>query len=72
MKFIANNIQTQITMSFSEQEMSSSEQETVPIFRSTDLLAISVEDSSIPPPNLQIPYLNGDELSRLQDVFFEV
>ena len=37
MKFIDKYIQTQITMSFSEQEMSSSEQETVPIFRSADL-----------------------------------
>ena len=32
-------------------------------------LALSVEDSSITPPGLRLPYLNGDELSRLQDVF---
>ena len=34
-------------------------------------LALSVEDSSITPPKLRLSYLNGDELSRLQDVFLK-
>ena len=43
MKFIDKYyMQTQNTMSFSEQEMSSSEQETVPLFRSADLLLVRI------------------------------
>ena len=34
-------------------------------------LALSVEDSSIPPPKLRQPYLNANEFSRLQDVFLK-
>ena len=42
MKFIDKYIKTQNIMSSSEQEMSSSEQENVPIFRSTDLPLVRI------------------------------
>ena len=54
-----SDIQTQISMSFSEQEMFSLEQETVPIFRSADLPLVRIPS----------PFASSIESSEFKSAF---